>query len=211
MTNTATTVAAARPMIALVARRWPPSALFAVWDTAGAMDAQRVVVDSIKAGWAALGAGDWQGARGCFERALVAGEVPEALEGLGWAAYCLDDDPLTFQARERAYRVYRERGDASSAARVAAWLAADWLEFRGEPAVANGWLQRAHSLVDGLEPGPDHGWLAVHEASIIVDEDTVAARRLATYAVDLGRQFGVAELEMVGLALEGQALVSEES
>jgi DNA-binding NarL/FixJ family response regulator len=196
-------------MIALVARRWAPSALFAVWDTAGAMDAQRVVVDSIKAGWAALGAGDWKGARRWFERALVDGEVPEALEGLGWAAYCLDDDPLTFQAREQAYRLYRERGDGSSAARVAAWLAADWLEFRGEAAVANGWLQRAHSLVDGLEPGPDHGWLAVHEASIIVDEDTVTARRLARYAVELGRQFGVAELEMVGLALEGQALVSE--
>ena len=38
--------------------------------------------------------------------------------------------------------------------------------FRGEPAVANGWLQRAHSLIDGLEPGVDHGWLAIHEGHI---------------------------------------------
>ena len=96
-----------------------------------------------------------------------------------WAGYCLDDERLTFDARERAYRLYRERGDGPSAARVAAWLAADCLEFRGEAAVANGWLQRAHSLLDELEPGPDHGWLAVHEASMLVEQDTATARRLA--------------------------------
>jgi LuxR family maltose regulon positive regulatory protein len=116
-------------------------------------------------------------------------ETPEALEGLGWAAYCLDDDPLTFQARERAFRMYRTQADDAAAARVAAWLAADWLEFRGKPAVANGWLQRAHRLLDDLEPGPGHGWLAVHEASIIVNEDPATARRLAAQAVELGRRW----------------------
>jgi LuxR family maltose regulon positive regulatory protein len=34
-------------------------------------------------------------------------------------------------------------------------------------------------------------------------------RRLAGRAVELGRRFGVPELEMVGLGLEGRALVSE--
>jgi hypothetical protein len=149
------------------------------------------------------------GARLWFEEALAGGETPEALEGLGWAGYFLDDDSLTFDARERAYRLYRERGDRGSAARVAAWLAADCLEFRGESAVANGWLQRAHALVDDLEPGPDHGWLAVHEALIIIDEDPPTAGTLAAQAVRLGRRFGVPELEMVGLGLEGRALVSE--
>jgi DNA-binding CsgD family transcriptional regulator len=83
--------------------------------------------------------------------------------------------------------------------------------FRGEPAVANGWLQRAHSLIDGLEPGVDHGWLAIHEGHIAVslDEDTGKARRLAARAVELGRAFGAPELEMLGLGLEGRALVSD--
>ena len=60
-------------------------------------------------------------------------------------------------------------------------LAADCLLFRGEAAVANGWLQRAHSLIDDLEPGIDHGWLAIHEGHIAIslDEDTAKARRLA--------------------------------
>jgi LuxR family transcriptional regulator, maltose regulon positive regulatory protein len=173
------------------------------------MDGQRSSEDLLASGWDALRAGDWHAARGCFEAALAGVETAEAYEGLGWAAYCLDEDPLTIEARERAFGLYRQRGDDQSAARVAAWLAADWAEFRGEGAVCNGWLQRAHRLLDGREPGPGHGWLAVHEASMIVDEDPATARRLAIEAAELGRRFGVAELAMLGLALEGRALVSD--
>jgi LuxR family transcriptional regulator, maltose regulon positive regulatory protein len=175
------------------------------------MAEQSTAADPLDAGWAALSGGDWAGARARFEEALAAQETPEALEGLAWAGYCLDDGALTLGSRERSYRLYREGGDRRSAARVAAWLAGACLEFRGEPAVANGWLQRARSLLDGLDPGPDHGWLLIHEADIAlaVSEDTVAVRGLAVRAVELGRRFGVPELEMVGLGLEGRALVSE--
>ena len=61
------------------------------------------------------------------EEALADGETPEALEGIGWAGQMLNEDRLTFDARERAYRLYLDRGDTSSAARIAAWLAADYL------------------------------------------------------------------------------------
>jgi LuxR family transcriptional regulator, maltose regulon positive regulatory protein len=175
------------------------------------MAEERTGADPLEAGWAALSEGNWAGARACFEEALAGRETPEAYEGLGWAGYCLDDGRLTIDARERSYRLYRERRDERSAARVAAWLAAACLEFRGEPAVANGWLQRAHSLLDELEPGPDHGWLLIHEADITLamSEDTATVRRLAVHAVELGRKFAVPELEMVALGLEGRALVSE--
>jgi ATP/maltotriose-dependent transcriptional regulator MalT len=165
----------------------------------------------LDAGWAALSSGDWEQAKAAFEESLAQGETPEALEGMGWAAHMLSEDRLTFDARERAYRLYLERGDKGSAARTAAWLALDSLLFRGEPAVANGWLQRAHRLIDDLEPGVDHGWLAIHEGHIAValSEDTVKARRLAARAVELGREFEAPELEMLGLGLEGRALVSD--
>ena len=165
----------------------------------------------LDAGWAALSEGDWETARSWFEEALAEGETPEALEGMGWVGNMLDEDALTFDARERAYRLYLERGDKGSAARMAAWLAADSLLFRGEPAIGNGWLQRAHSLIDGLEPGVDHGWVAIHEGhfAVALDEDTVKARRLASRAVELGRMFAAPELEMLGLGLEGRALVGE--
>src|SRR5204863_2659567 len=146
-----------------------------------------------------------------FEESSATGETPEALGGMGWVGHMLIADGLTFDARERAYSLYVEHGDKRSAARIAAYLAADHLLFRGEPAVANGWLQRAHSLLAGLDPGIDHGWLAIHEGHIAValDEDTTKARRLAARAVELGRAFGAPELEMLGLGLEGRALVSE--
>jgi hypothetical protein len=38
----------------------------------------------------ALARGAWEEARSAFERALQADESPEALEGLGWAAWWLD-------------------------------------------------------------------------------------------------------------------------
>ena len=165
----------------------------------------------LAAGWAALKGGEWERARASFEESLLDRETPEALEGLGWVGHMLNADLLTFDARERAYRLYLDRGDRGAAARIAAYLAADHLLFRGEPAIANGWLQRGHSLIDDLEPGVDHGWLAIHEGHIAValDEDTTKARRLAARAIELGRAFRTPELEMLGLGLEGRALVSD--
>src|SRR5690242_12810948 len=106
----------------------------------------------LDAGWTALASGDWERARASFEEALAEDETPETLEGIGWACQMLNDDQHTFDARERAYRLYLDRGDRSAAGRVAAWLSADYLMFRGEPAVASGWLQRSHSHLDDLEP-----------------------------------------------------------
>jgi len=165
----------------------------------------------LDAGWAALSAGNWEASRASFMQAVAETETPEALEGLGWAAHMLNEDRLTIEVRERAYRLYLGRGDKPSAARIASWLALDCLLFRGEPAVASGWLQRAHSLIDDLEPGVDHGWLAVHEGhmTLALTEDTTKARELATRAIELGRASGTPELEMLGLGLEGRALVSE--
>ncbi|HZQ16237.1 MAG TPA: LuxR C-terminal-related transcriptional regulator [Gaiellaceae bacterium] len=172
---------------------------------------ESVHADAREVGWAALKTGDWERAKAAFAASLAEDETPEALEGLGAAGQMLNDDALTFEARERAFRLYLERGDRGSAGRLAAWLAADCLLFRGEPAVASGWLQRAHSLIDDLEPGIDHGWLAIHEGHIAVslDEDTAKARQLGANAVELGRTFGAPELEMLGLGLEGRALVSD--
>jgi hypothetical protein len=56
-----------------------------------------------------------------------------------------------FEAREEAYRLYRERGDRTGAARIALWLYWDYRAFRGAAAVSNGWLRRAER-VDGQRP-----------------------------------------------------------
>lgn len=157
----------------------------------------------------ALGRGEWTQARSCFERALSVGESAEALEGLSWAAWWLDDAEGVFEARERAYRLYKQREDDAGAARMATWLAVDQLDFNGAAAVASGWLRRARRLLEPLEPGPDHGWLAFHEGYVAhASGDTATARELAATAAGIGRRFGVPDLEMLGLALEGGALVA---
>jgi DNA-binding NarL/FixJ family response regulator len=75
--------------------------------------------------------------------------------------------------------------------------------------VAAGWLRRAHRLLDPLPPGPEHGWLAFHEGYLAHGAgDSATAERLAADAAELGRRCGVADLEMLGLALEGATLVS---
>jgi LuxR family maltose regulon positive regulatory protein len=169
----------------------------------------RTVPAALDAGWAELAEGRWEVARAEFEKALATAEMPEACEGLSWAAWWLDDASTVFDARERAYSLYREAGNAAGAARMATWLACDQLDFRGAPAVASGWLRRARRLLEPLEIGPDHGWLAFFEGYFALQGgDTGSAAELAGRAAELGRQFGVADLEMLGLALEGATLVS---
>jgi LuxR family maltose regulon positive regulatory protein len=165
--------------------------------------------DSASAGWAELADGRWEAARASFEKAVEVAATAQALEGLSWSAWWLDDAEAVFDARERAYRMYEECGDPASAARMATWLAADNLDFRGALSVASGWLQRAHRLLDPLEPGAEHGWLAFQEGYIAnLGGDTDAARTLGERAAELGRRFGVPDLEMLGLALQGATLVA---
>lgn len=144
-----------------------------------------------------------------FEEAAAAEETPEAFEGLSWAAWWQDDSDVVFDARGHAYRLYKKRGDPAGAARMATWLACDQLDFRGALAVASGWLARAHRLLDPLEPGPEHGWLAFFEGYIAnAGGDTARGLVLAAQAAELGRRLGVPDLEMLGLALEGATLVA---
>jgi len=50
----------------------------------------------LSSGWEALERTDWTHARMCFERALAAGTSAESLEGLGLAAWWLDDAATMF-------------------------------------------------------------------------------------------------------------------
>jgi LuxR family transcriptional regulator, maltose regulon positive regulatory protein len=145
--------------------------------------------DAVASGWAALRRGAWEQARACFARALAVQESAAALEGLGMTAWWLDEAATTAEARERAYGLYRQADDWRAAARLATWLAWDALSFRGEPAVANGWLQRGYRLLDGRNPVPEHGWLLLRDAEIrlLHAHDTQAAKRLAAQAVTWGR------------------------
>jgi DNA-binding NarL/FixJ family response regulator len=161
-------------------------------------------------GCAALDRGDWEGAYQAFEAVLRLEDRPDALEGLGLAAWWRDLADVVFDVRERAYRGYRERGDGLSAARMAVWLAWDTAAFRGEQAVASGWLQRGRRLLDGLPDAPEHAWLAARAGiwALLDDGDPHEALRLASEAVRVGQAVGAVDYEMVGRAVHGFAQVT---
>jgi len=168
------------------------------------------VSDGLAAGRAALARGEWQTAYEAFEAVLRVDDRPDALEGLGLAAWWLDLADVVFDARERAYRGYRERGDSLGAARLAVWLAWDTAAFRGEQAVASGWLQRARRLLDGLPDAPEHAWLASRAGiwALLDDGDPHEAEMLAAEAVRVGQATGAVDYEMVGRAVHGFARVT---
>jgi hypothetical protein len=122
--------------------------------------------DSLAAGRDALDRGAWDEARAHLTASVGERESPEALEDLGLAAWWLDEPALTFDSRERAYALYREGHDARGAARVAIWLVWDYLAFRGDFAVASGWLERARRLLVGKHDVPEYGWLMIREAEV---------------------------------------------
>jgi DNA-binding NarL/FixJ family response regulator len=166
--------------------------------------------DPLALGRDALDRGAWDEARTHLSASVAERETPEALEDLGLAAWWLDEPALTFDSRERAYALYRERHDARGAARVAIWLVWDYLAFRGDFAVASGWLERARRLLVGKHDVPEYGWLMIREAEVALfrRHDPSAAITSAARAAKLGRELADQGIEFTALGLEGLARVS---
>lgn len=156
-----------------------------------------------------LARGQWQEARSALEAARALGEEPEVLEGLGLAAWWLDDAKAVFEARERGYQLYRRRGDRRGAARMAMAIAMDSFHFRGQTSVARGWQRRAARLLEGSPAVPEQAWLRVWdcELALATGQDTARAADVAAEAVAIGRALGDADAEMMALSLEGLARV----
>src|SRR6266542_598292 len=154
-------------------------------------------LDLLASGRAALSEGRWERARELFERARALEESGEAVEGLAIVALWRSEVEVASKTSERAFHLYRERGDGRGAARMAIWLAFQAANFKGEGAVASGWLRRARSLLQEIETGPEHGWLWVREASVVLGSDAERARELSSAACELGRALGVSPKHVV--------------
>ncbi|MGZ8648047.1 MAG: BTAD domain-containing putative transcriptional regulator [Solirubrobacteraceae bacterium] len=165
---------------------------------------------NVRAGFEALGRGAWDDAKAAFERALADGEEAEALEGWAQAARFLGEGDASLDARARAFRAYRGRGDSRAAARTAAWLAYDTVVFRGDDAVAQGWFRHAHRLLTDGDEAEEHGWLAFleGEVALVAHGDAARAAEHAAQALEVGRRTGAMDLEMLGLSLIGLARVA---
>ena len=163
------------------------------------------------AGRSALDRGDWAAARLAFEASLQQGETPEALEGLGLAAWWLDLAALVFDARERAYRIYRERGDAPGRG---AHGGVARLGHRGVSRRAGG-----RERLAAARPAPARraipsrrstpGWRCGAAVFALLDDgDPEEAERSRPRRCGSDRRCGAVDYEMVGRALHGFARVT---
>lgn len=156
-------------------------------------------------GRAALGACDWEAARSCFALAREAAETAEVLDGLGEALYWLGDYPQALSLRERAFGLYRQRGDHRPAVLVAIRLAALHGMVFGNDAALNGWLGHARQMRERAGDCPEGGWVELFLAVITDDPDE--RERRAQAALELGEQSGEPGLEFDALGYLGKALV----
>jgi len=163
------------------------------------------------AGREALGRRAWEEARTLFEEELRERETPQSLEGLATAARWLLDGQTAFAASERAYVLYRRRGDACGAGRAAVSLAMLAYNLRQSDALMSGWLQRARHLLDGAAPSGESALVRAIEAhvALIQRNDADRTRALCAEAIGIARAVDSVDVEMFALGLDGLALVTQ--
>lgn len=164
----------------------------------------------LDAGEAALLVGDWTTARVSFEKALEQGERrPAALDGLGQALWWQGEVRRAIELREEAYAGFVGEADVRRAVVIAVWLAREHFTVHSNMAACNGWLERARSLLGEMGPCAEAGWLALTRGFTSPLPSVMKGH--AEQAMALGREFGVPDLEIVGLSLLGMALVYGET
>lgn len=171
------------------------------------MTVEGPIPSHLDAGTAALAAGDWAAARDAFTSALTAEESPEALTGLGDALWWLGETHASVEHRERAYALYRKRGDAAPAVDIAFGLAVHYRANVGNEAAAAGWGARAKRLVAEAGLEEFRGWVMLFEAGEA--PDPLEGERLARLALEIARATGDLDLELSALAQTGSLLVAQ--
>jgi ATP/maltotriose-dependent transcriptional regulator MalT len=167
-----------------------------LWKSWRAVDKPVVVADSNLA-VALLQAGRWDEARAAFEEILRTEPSPEALDGLASALEWLGDIRGSIAHYQRAYRAYRERGDSSGAAWTALSLCVSYKCFLGNEAAASGWLGRAETAANEVDPTTIQGWLWSLRGYLAIDHDLHLARDLMERAITYAVASGDPDLELI--------------
>ena len=168
-------------------------------------------VSSLQFGLEELGAGRWEEASAALEEAVFASEdVPaeqaQALDALGEALWWLGRAPDAVNARERAYVLARQQGEMAAAARIAVWLSREYGGPLDNASAAAGWFARAETMAGETRDPCATAWLALGRADGATDPGE--QREHAELAVQLARQTGELDLEILSLARLGLAMVA---
>lgn len=167
--------------------------------------------NSLQKGKDALAVGAWEEARHHLEHAMQSGDSADVLENLAWACWWLNDVPRVFEYRTKAYNLFLANNDVFGASRTASWLGVDYLDFKGEGAVATGWFQRAENLLEGMPDSWELAFIKTLKArlSYEVDKNIERAFKLLDETRELSKSLKSIDGEMLSGALKGFILVME--
>jgi ATP/maltotriose-dependent transcriptional regulator MalT len=155
-----------------------------------------------------VGAGAWQEAYDLFGGLDPSRLGPEDLDALADAAWwtCRIDEAIA--ARQRAHAGHVRAGDARRAGRAAWLLFYDYL-YRGEEAVAGGWLRRARRHLAAEPECAERGYLAFSEAELALwDDRPDDAVALAERTIALGQRLASPDVLALGIETQGRAVLA---
>jgi DNA-binding CsgD family transcriptional regulator len=136
-----------------------------------------------------------------------AGMEPRDLEALADAAWWLSRSDESIANRQRAYAGYVAAGEDPRAAWCAGRLCMEHF-FRGESALAAGWLMRAQRLLRDQPERVEHGYLAGVESAMALARGEIGeAVACAERATEVGLRFGDQDLVTMGIHAQGLGLV----
>ena len=170
-----------------------------------------MAIELLNKGKQALSTGEWEKARELLYKALTEDESAEVYEELGWACWWLNDTSGVFNYRLKAYNSFLKKDDKLGACRNACWIGVDYIEFKGEFAVASGWFKRAESLLEGLPESWEHGLMKILKArwAFQAEKNPELAFKLLDESLVLSKSQGYIDGQMLAEALKGFILVVE--
>jgi len=133
---------------------------------------------------------------------------PSDLEALAQAAWFTAQPDLAVEARERALQAYLAAGNRSRAAKVAFELNREY-DRKQKFSIASAWAARGEHVLEGEPQGAAYGYRALSKslaAERISDVET--AIKFAREAMEIGAEFGDADIRAWGLLQQGRLLIA---
>jgi len=159
----------------------------------------------------ALSNGRFGDARKLLDELLLQNPSSEAFEEMGRVCWWLNDFTALFDYRLKAYEAFIQNNNKKAAARNAAWLGLDYLEIKGEFAIANGWFQRAASLLQDEGDCWELAFITLLKARIcfMQQPDNDAALQLVEESISISRRVGSIDGQMMATGVKGLILTTE--
>jgi tetratricopeptide (TPR) repeat protein len=155
--------------------------------------------------------GQWKEARHLLEECLQQNRSAGIFEELARTCWWLNDFTALFDYRLKAYEAFIQGGDKTGAARTAGWLGLDYLEIKGEFAIANGWFQRAANLLEDVEDCWELAFVTLLKARVCFMQQPTndAALQLIEESISISRRVGSIDGEMMATGVKGLILTTE--